>query len=88
MKKLMVFPFTYSNREILMYRKNIKGYTLAAAVVWNQADLQFITNKFGKATDVFITEEFEKALALCDEVLFMETGVSWKISRLCTMRKR
>lgn len=74
MKKLMVFPFTYSNREILMYRKNIKGYTLAAAVVWNQADLQFITNKFGKATVVFITEEFEKALALCDEVLFMENG--------------
>lgn len=70
MKKLMVFPFTYTNREIVMYRKYMKEYKLVAAVVWNQTDLRFILDKFRTATDVFITDEYEKALVMCDAVLF------------------
>lgn len=73
MKKLMVFPFTYSNREIVMYRKYMKGYLLVAAVAWNQIDLQFILSKFGKNEDILITAEYEAALTMCDAVLFMES---------------
>lgn len=74
MKKLMIFPFTYSSREILIYRKYIEGFIVTAAVTWNQADLQFVLKKFGKSTDVFITTEYYAALAMCDSVLFLENG--------------
>lgn len=74
MKKLMIFPFTYSEREIIMYKELIQGYILSATVVWNQVDLQFILSKFGKTPDVFITEEFETALKMCDAVLFINNS--------------
>ena len=71
-KKLLVFPLTYSNREIVLYKKYMKEYTLTAAVVWNQTDLRFIRNKLINTKEIFITEEYEKALAKCDAVLFLD----------------
>ena len=73
MRKLMVFPFTYSNREIVMYRNNLEGCILVAAVTWNKIDSQFILDKLGKTVDVLITEEYDTALAMSDTVLFLES---------------
>lgn len=70
-KKLLVFPFTYSNREALIYKKYIREYELAAAVVKSQADLQFVLKKNKKNERVFITDEYENALSICDAVLFL-----------------
>ena len=58
-KKLLIFPFTYCNREIVMYRKYMEEYTLVAAVVQNKAELEQIAEKSEKFEDILITEKFE-----------------------------
>lgn len=71
-KKLLIFPLTYSNREILIYKNYMPEYELVAAVVKSQADLQFILHKFDNIESVLITEEYENALPMCDTVLFLD----------------
>lgn len=73
-KKLLIFPFTYCNREIVMYRKYMEEYTLVAAVVQNKAELEQIAEKSEKFEDILITEKFEDALSVCDAVLFLENN--------------
>lgn len=72
-KKLLIFPFAYCNREIVMYRKYMEEYTLVAAVVQNKAELDQVIEKSKKFENILITEKFEDTLSICDAVLFLES---------------
>lgn len=69
MKKLVVFPFTYEYRELVMYSTYLKEYELIACVTLNQVDSQCITKELDKDTEVIITDDFEQVIDKCDAVL-------------------
>lgn len=71
MKKLAIFPFIYEYRELYMYSKYLKKYSLSTCVTLNSVDTQCITKILGKDSSVVISQNFEKAIEGSDVVLYM-----------------
>lgn len=69
MKKLAIYPFIYEHRELIMYSDYMKNYQLAACVTLNKVETECFMREFKGLPEIIISEEFEKAIKVCDTVL-------------------
>lgn len=73
MKKIIVYPFTYEHRELIIYDYLINNFKLIGAIVLNDSDEKSLKNELNGFSVEKITCNFDTYLNECDTVLFLDT---------------